>query len=66
MAESKRATSIRLSEEGRRLLERLAENLGVSQAAVMELSLRRLARTELPQDGKPEEEPPVKKRRKGK
>lgn len=39
-------TSVRLSAEGRGLLRRLSRALGVSQASVMELALRTLARRE--------------------
>lgn len=36
-------SSVRLSDEGKRLQVALAEKLGVSQKAVMELALRELA-----------------------
>jgi predicted transcriptional regulator len=40
---TKTSTSIRLSPEGVRLLRELAEKLGVSQSAVMELAIREMA-----------------------
>lgn len=43
---NKQATSIRLSPEAKRLLAELAKKLGVSQAAIMEIAIRRLAQTE--------------------
>lgn len=43
---AKHATSVRLSETGRRLMKALSEKMGVSQTAVVELALRRLARSE--------------------
>jgi len=42
----KQATSIRLSPEARRLLALLAEKLGISQAAAMEIAIRRFAEQE--------------------
>jgi predicted transcriptional regulator len=42
----KKPTSIRLSEEARRLRALLAKKLGVSQSAVLELAIRELARRE--------------------
>lgn len=51
---TKHPTSIRLTPEGLRLLKALAEKLGISQAAVMELALRRMAAKE--GVGKPREE----------
>jgi hypothetical protein len=42
--EKKRLTSIRLSPAGKRLLEVLATQLGISQAAVLEVSIREHAR----------------------
>jgi predicted DNA-binding protein len=36
-------TSIRLSEEARRLRKALAERMGVSESAVLELAIRELA-----------------------
>jgi predicted transcriptional regulator len=41
--EKKRLTSIRLSPEAKRLLSWLAETLGISQAAVLELAIREKA-----------------------
>ena len=46
--DGKRPTSYRLSEEARALLARLAESLAISQTAVLELAVRRMAREELP------------------
>lgn len=42
----KQPTSMRLTLEAKRLLRQLAEKLGVSQAAAMELAIRQLARKE--------------------
>jgi predicted transcriptional regulator len=42
----KTPTSIRMSDEGKRLLEALAEKLGISQAAVLELAIREMAKRE--------------------
>lgn len=39
----KNPTSFRLSEEAHRLLSLLSEKLGLSQASVIEMALRRLA-----------------------
>lgn len=39
-------SSMRLSDEGRRLQKALAEKLGISQRAVIELALRDLAKKE--------------------
>lgn len=41
-----RATSIRLSETADELWERLSQHLGISKQAVIEMALRKLARTE--------------------
>jgi hypothetical protein len=41
-------TSFRFSDEARDLIDRLAHYLGISKASVIELAVRRLARTELP------------------
>ena len=43
---TKKSTTIRLSEDARGLLARIAVKLGVSQAAVMEMALRLLAKRE--------------------
>ena len=37
---TKRATSIRLTDDAREILERLAKSAGISQSAVLELLLR--------------------------
>ncbi|GHO73844.1 hypothetical protein KSD_16150 [Ktedonobacter sp. SOSP1-85] len=42
----KTPTSIRLSDEGKRLRKLLAEKLGISESAVIEIALRRLAEWE--------------------
>ncbi len=58
--ERKTKTSYALSSEARQLVEELARALGVSQAAVIEMSVRKLARAEgvtLPKTGKEEERP---------
>lgn len=44
--ERKILTSIRLTPEARRLLQRLAAKLGVSQAAILELLIRQKAQEE--------------------
>jgi hypothetical protein len=46
MSDKKHPTSIRLSDEAKRLQKRLSQKLGVSQAAVLELALRALAQRE--------------------
>jgi hypothetical protein len=46
MKEHKKPTSIRLSDEGKRLRKALSERLGISESAVLELALRRLAEME--------------------
>lgn len=46
MPTTKKSTTIRLSEDARGLLARIAAKLGVSQAAVMEMALRLLAKRE--------------------
>lgn len=43
---TKKATSIRLSEEAKRLLKLLSEKLGVSQTAILELAIREKAEKE--------------------
>lgn len=43
---AKQLVSIRMSDTGRALLERLQEHLGASQASVFEMGLRELARKE--------------------
>jgi predicted transcriptional regulator len=42
----KRSTTFRLTDHARALILRLAEKLGVSQTAVLELAVRKLAKTE--------------------
>lgn len=43
---SKRSTSIWLSEDGKRLLALLAQKLGISQSAVLEILIREKAKRE--------------------
>lgn len=42
----KLSTSLRLSPEAKRLLAELAKKLGITQAAIMEIAIRRLAEKE--------------------
>ncbi len=42
----KRATSVRLTPEAKRLIVALANKMGISQSAVLELAIRHLARKE--------------------
>ena len=44
--EKTRATSLRLSPEAKRLLQRMAEKLGLSMTGVIELAIREKARRE--------------------
>ena len=44
--DTKKPTSIRLSEDGKRLRKELAKKLGLSESAVVELAIRRLAKME--------------------
>jgi predicted DNA-binding protein len=46
MSDKKHPTSIRLSDEAKRLQKLLSQKLGVSQAAVLELAIRELAKRE--------------------
>ena len=39
-------TSLRMSQEAKRLLKQLSEKLGVSQSAIIELAIRKLAKQE--------------------
>ena len=41
--DTKKTTSIRLSEDGKQLRKKLAKKLGLSESAVIELAIRRLA-----------------------
>jgi predicted DNA-binding protein len=43
MATTKKQTGIRLTDDGRQLLEALSKKLGVSQTSVMEMAVRKLA-----------------------
>ena len=47
MSTKKRATSLRLSEDVRALMTRLAERHGVSETDVLEMAVRRMARVDL-------------------
>jgi predicted transcriptional regulator len=40
------STSVRLTQEGKRLLDALAEKLGISQSAALEIAIREKARKE--------------------
>ncbi len=44
--DKKKATSLRLSEEARSLLVKVATKLGISQTAVLELAIRQIAKQE--------------------
>ena len=46
MDKKTKPTSIRLSEEGKQLRKFLAKKLGLSESAIVELALRRLAEAE--------------------
>lgn len=46
MDKKTKPTSIRLSEEGKQLRKLLAKKLGLSESAVVELAIRKLAETE--------------------
>jgi hypothetical protein len=46
MPTEKQSTSFRLSDDARRLLAALADALGLSQAAVIEMAVRQLAKRE--------------------
>ena len=46
MATLKKPTAIRLTGEGKELLENLSRQLGVTQTAVMEMAIRRMAQQE--------------------
>lgn len=46
MKKSKSNTSVRLTPEATRLLKELAMKLGVSQTAIIEMSIRKLAESE--------------------
>ena len=48
-ADQRKMISLRLSAQGRRILERLAREQGISQAALLEVLLRREAASALPQ-----------------
>lgn len=42
----KKSTTIRVTEEAREILVELSKRLGISQAAVMEIAIRKLAKDE--------------------
>jgi predicted transcriptional regulator len=44
--DKKKATSLRLSEEAKALLGKVATKLGISQTAVVELAIRQIAKLE--------------------
>ncbi|MGH9822422.1 MAG: ribbon-helix-helix protein, CopG family [Blastocatellia bacterium] len=46
MTTRKKATSVRLSDDARSLIEELARSLGISQTAVLEQAVRRFAKAE--------------------
>jgi hypothetical protein len=60
MPKPKGATSYRFSSEAQELLSTLADALGLSKTAVLEMSLRKLARSELPPGKIPPESKPVR------
>jgi predicted DNA-binding protein len=43
---NKRQTSVRMSQEAKSLLEEISRKLGISQSAVIEISIRQLAKKE--------------------
>ena len=43
---NKRQTSLRMSQEAKRLLEEISKKLGITQSAVIEISIRQLAKKE--------------------
>ncbi len=46
MEKEKRTTSLRLTPEAKRLLQTLAKKLGVTQAAIIEMAIRKFAKLE--------------------
>ncbi len=46
MKKREKQTNVRLTDEGKRLLDELTKKLGVSQAAIIEIAIRRLAEQE--------------------
>ena len=57
MAPKRVQTGIRLSEDGARLLDRMAKDMGITRTAVIELAIRQYAKAqgyELPSDGSKE------------
>ena len=63
MAPHKTPVSYRLSPAGRELINRLADHMGLSQAGIIEMAVRKLARAELPPDEHPSEPPPSRRKR---
>jgi predicted transcriptional regulator len=55
-SQGKHPTSIRLTEEAKQLLQRLAEDLGVTQSAVLEIAIREYARGRIGEASKRTEE----------
>lgn len=43
---AKKSTSLRISEAAKTLLEKLAKKLSISQTAIVELAIRKMAREE--------------------
>jgi predicted transcriptional regulator len=43
MATTKKPTAVRLTDDGKLLLEKMAKRLGVSQTAIMEMAIREMA-----------------------
>jgi len=43
---TKKATSLRLTDNAKRLLEKLAKHFGISQTATLEIAIRHLAQQE--------------------
>jgi predicted DNA-binding protein len=54
MRKASTTTSLRLTPEGKRLLQALAQKLGVTQAAIIEIAIRKFAETEKVYDPHPD------------
>jgi hypothetical protein len=54
MAKPRGATSYRLSSDAKQILAALAEQLGVSKTSVLEMAIRKLGRSELPDTFEPQ------------
>jgi hypothetical protein len=63
MPKPRGGTSYRFSSEAQELLARLADALGVSKTAVIEMALRKVARAELPAEQIPAESEPARRGR---